>query len=94
MALTVGTRELKNRLTKYLRMVRAGTRLVVTDRGTPVAEVSPLGRTVEVEPFEAWLAQLAGSGRVRLPDAGALGSFKPERIKGRPVSETIVEDRR
>jgi antitoxin (DNA-binding transcriptional repressor) of toxin-antitoxin stability system len=36
---TVGVRELKNRLSHYLRLVRGGERVLVTDRGEVVAEV-------------------------------------------------------
>jgi prevent-host-death family protein len=39
----VGARELKVRLGRYLRRVRQGQRLVVTDRGEPVAELRPIG---------------------------------------------------
>src|SRR3989304_5686519 len=35
----VGARELKTRLGTYLRKVRQGSTLVVTDRGEPVAEL-------------------------------------------------------
>ena len=41
--------ELKNHLSQYLRVVRGGTRLVVMDRDTPVAELGPItsaGKTV------------------------------------------------
>lgn len=34
--------ELKNHLSRYLRVVRGGTRLVVMDRDTPVAELRPI----------------------------------------------------
>jgi antitoxin (DNA-binding transcriptional repressor) of toxin-antitoxin stability system len=40
---TVGTRELKDRLTHYLRLVRKGTTLIVTDRGKPVAGLAAEG---------------------------------------------------
>ena len=33
----VGIRELKNRLSQYLKRVRVGERVVVTERGKPVA---------------------------------------------------------
>jgi prevent-host-death family protein len=36
---TVGVRELKNRLSHYLRLVREGESVLVTDRGEVVAEV-------------------------------------------------------
>lgn len=38
---TVGIRELKNRLSEYLRAVRVGERVLVTDRGEVVAELVP-----------------------------------------------------
>lgn len=38
---TVGVRELKNRLSEYLRHVRAGESVLVTDRGEVVAEIGP-----------------------------------------------------
>ncbi|HYO46432.1 MAG TPA: type II toxin-antitoxin system prevent-host-death family antitoxin [Gemmatimonadota bacterium] len=39
----VGIRELKNRLSEYLRLVRAGERVLVTDRGEVIAELGPPG---------------------------------------------------
>lgn len=39
----VGIRELKNKLSEYLRLVRAGERILVTDRGEVVAELAPPG---------------------------------------------------
>ena len=38
---TVGVRELKNRLSEFLREVRRGESVLVTDRGEVVAEFSP-----------------------------------------------------
>ena len=35
----VGVRELKNRLSEYLRLVRNGEQILVTDRGDVVAEL-------------------------------------------------------
>jgi len=40
---TVGLRELKNHLSEYVRMVRAGDHVQVTDRGQVVAELIPPG---------------------------------------------------
>ncbi|MCL6650236.1 MAG: type II toxin-antitoxin system prevent-host-death family antitoxin [Chloroflexi bacterium] len=42
---TVGLRELKNRLSAYVREVRAGRSIAVTDRGQVVAELHPPGLT-------------------------------------------------
>ena len=38
---TVGVAELRQNLSKYLRLVEQGERLVVTDRNRPVAELGP-----------------------------------------------------
>jgi prevent-host-death family protein len=40
---TVGVRELKNSLSEYLRRVRSGESVLVTDRGEIVAELAPPG---------------------------------------------------
>ena len=40
--LSISVSQLKARLSECLRLVRGGNTLVVTDRGTPVAMVSPL----------------------------------------------------
>jgi antitoxin (DNA-binding transcriptional repressor) of toxin-antitoxin stability system len=39
----VGIRELKNRLSEYVRLVRNGEAVLVTDRGSVVAELRPPG---------------------------------------------------
>jgi prevent-host-death family protein len=59
----VGVRELKNRLSAYLRRVARGERIVVTMRGKPVAEMWPAGRRPEVD---ADLLRLEAAGRVTL----------------------------
>ncbi len=38
---TVGIRDLKNKLSEYVREVRAGEEILVTDRGQIVAELRP-----------------------------------------------------
>ena len=39
---TVGTRELKNRLSEYLRRVKAGETIIITVRGEPVGQILPI----------------------------------------------------
>ncbi len=43
---TVGLRELKNRLSEYVRLVRSGRGIRVTDRGEVVAELLPPHRSI------------------------------------------------
>lgn len=60
----VGIRELKNRLSEYVRLVRGGEHLLVTDRGVVVAELrQPGDATVEAE-RRSRLAHLIREGRV------------------------------
>ena len=44
---TVGIRELKARLSSYVRQAKSGTSVVITDRGEPVARLVPMGRSLE-----------------------------------------------
>lgn len=87
---TVGIRELKNRLSEYLQRVFGGERVIVTDRGRPVAVLSPPPETAADERIEAMLRQgLAkwGGGKPR-------GSTRPPKIKGPSISQTVIEGRR
>jgi prevent-host-death family protein len=86
----VGARELKVRLGKYLRRVRQGRRLVVTDRGQPVAELRPIeGESA----MASILAALEARGAVTRPTQKKLPAFRPIVSRGRPASEAVVEDR-
>lgn len=74
----VGSRELKTRLGTYLARVRAGETILVTDRGTPVAELRPVGALDD--PLDEALRKLAAEGVVTLPAEDAPApSFEPVR---------------
>ncbi|MCP4654640.1 MAG: type II toxin-antitoxin system prevent-host-death family antitoxin [bacterium] len=90
---TVGSRELKTRLGAYLRQVRAGATLVVTDRGRPVAELRPL--SLEGEGLEARLYELAARGVIgdEVAERVPLEAFEPVVSHGGSLSEAIREDR-
>ncbi len=90
--MTVGTKDLKNRLSHYLRRVRDGEVVRVTDRGKVVAELRP------VEPAEgdddAALADLEALGVVTKGTA-RFGAFKGVRLrKGVLASRAVLDDRR
>ena len=61
MSNTVGVAELRQNLSKYLRRIEAGERLVVTDRNRPVAELGPPPTTGSA------LDRLIADGQVRPP---------------------------
>jgi antitoxin (DNA-binding transcriptional repressor) of toxin-antitoxin stability system len=60
----VGVRELKNRLSEYLRLVRGGEEILVTDRGEVVAELRRPSPRIEL-PHPA-LMEAIRQGRARL----------------------------
>lgn len=62
---TVGIRELKNRLSEYVREVRLGERVLVSDRGLIVAELREAGADAH-EGLPSGLAALAKDGQVTL----------------------------
>ena len=61
MSETVGIAELRQNLSKYLRKVAEGERLIVTDRNRPVAELAPPPKT------GSRLDQLIAEGKVKPP---------------------------
>ncbi len=90
----VGIKELKNRLTHYLRLTKTGGKVIVTDRGKPIAIFHNLDIMEETAGVEERLAALSKRGLVRLPiKKGKLSCELPIRIKGKPVSEIIIEER-
>jgi prevent-host-death family protein len=90
---SVGSRELKNRLGAYLRQVREGTTILVTDRGRPIAELRPLAATANSE--EEALASLAADGLVSPPTSDHLTpDYEPLRFEGQSLSAAIIEERR
>lgn len=89
----VGTRELKNRLSHYLRRIRESREpIYVTDRGEIVAELRPVtdgGVDDEI------LLALAATGELTLGNGRRFKRFKPIKPK-RAVSLAgiVLEDRR
>jgi prevent-host-death family protein len=86
----VGARELKVRLGRYLRRVRQGQRLVVTDRGEPVAELRPIGGSAG---FDSVLAALEARGVIARPSRKKLTAFRPIESRGGALSTAVGADR-
>jgi prevent-host-death family protein len=91
MRASVGSRELKTRLGAYLRKVRRGATLLVTDRGEPVAELRPLDDgAARLDPG---LAALEALGVVTRNPTARLAPFRPLRSTGRSASEAVIDGR-
>ena len=88
---TVGVRDLKANLSRHLKRVRAGARLLVTDRGRSIATIVPVAEHTD----QAWLHRLVAEGKVhwngQKPSVPARGvRQKP----GKLASDMVLEDRR
>lgn len=84
---TVGVAELRQNLSRYLRRVQNGERLLVTDRNRPVAELGPAPST------GAALDRLIADGRVSRPMRRGLPPALP--MEGDPyaLSQALDEIR-
>jgi prevent-host-death family protein len=91
---TVGIKELKNRLTQYLRRTKQGEEVIVTERGQPIALIQPIKSADKAVSLEAKLARLAAQGVLSLPTRRPLRRVRLVKVSGKPISKTIVEDRR
>ena len=94
---TVGVRDLKNKLSEYLRRVRLGERVLVTDRGEVVAELLPPGQGQDDPSVPAGLQSLVRRGLLTLgvPDGTDLYPALPRKHDGRrrSVAQLLDEER-
>jgi hypothetical protein len=93
---TVGIKELKNNLSAYLREVRKGTRVLVSDRGEVVAELREPGAVYATEDEEnPVLAAWVRAGIVTLPKRPRTPTPKsPVRLPDGTAARLLDEDRR
>ena len=87
---TVGLRELKENLSKVLNEVKAGERVLVTDRKKRVALIVPLGTDED----GGKLLELIRKGSVHWSGGKPAGICSRIRVRGKRVSEAVLEDRR
>jgi len=93
---TVGIRELKNRLSEYLRRVRSGESVLVTDRGEVIAEFSPPGRVPADTSLPAGLLALARRGLLTLgsPSDTSVYVALPRARRGKRSAAELLDDER
>jgi prevent-host-death family protein len=94
---TVGIRELKNRLSDYVRQVRTGEGVLVTDRGQVVAELTPPGRGASDPTVPAGLLALARRNLVALGTQNGADVYpvlpRPRRGRRRTAAQLLDEER-
>ncbi len=87
---TVGIRELKRNLSAYLRSVKAGEKVVITDRKKEIAVIVPFREADSQEK----ILQLVREGIADWSGGKPHGMFARIKSKGKSVSAAVVEDRR
>ena len=87
---TVGIRELKRDLSKYLRSVKAGNKVIITDRNREIAVIVPFKKADD----QGKILQLIREGVADWSGEKPRGMSARIRSKGKSVSEAVVEDRR
>ena len=89
----LGLREANQQFSKAIKAVRAGKQVVLTDRGRPIAVITPikdtdaLGAALEAMVDEGFLKPASRKGPTPAP------RWRPVKIKGRPLSQTVIDER-
>ena len=89
----MGLREANQRFSQAIKAVKAGREVVLTERGKPIAVIKPLEKESKLDArlrrleAEGLLRQALKRGPMPVP------KWKPVRIKGKPLSQTISEER-
>jgi len=85
----VGTRELKSKLSEYMRRVKSGETILVTEHGKPIGQIIPVKPTIQEKlqiVVDAGLADWNGK-KVKLGEPAAINR------SAKQISDLVVEDR-
>ena len=85
--ISVGIKELKTKLSSYVDKVRQGEEVVITEHGKEVALVVPISKERKA------LKSLIDAGRAKW-SGGKPEGIDNVKIKGKPLSKTVLEERR
>jgi prevent-host-death family protein len=85
----VGTRELKNKLSEYLRRVKTGETIIVTDHGKTIGHIVPVQPSVEQR-----IQSMVTAGQADWNGHKIKPQLPTIKNKGnRTLSDLIIEDR-
>lgn len=86
---TIGIRELKENLGLYMKKVKTGEKIIVTDRKKEIAVIMPL----EKREKEEKIYQLIQRGAAIWSGGKPQGMRNRIILKGKPISDAVIEDR-
>ena len=88
MGSSVGVRELRQNLSRYLGRVKAGEAFVVTERGSEVARLTPSGGG-----RQSALARLIAERGATIPRGDLIANLGPRHRVGRSTADALAEQR-
>jgi len=90
---TVGIKDIKNNLSRYLSRVKSGEEILITERGKPIARI--IKENGKNNSLRQALVPLIDKGIIAMPTQ-ALSKESPDRVQasGKSTSEMVAEDRR
>jgi prevent-host-death family protein len=90
---TAGIKELKNRLSAYLALVKTGEDVLITERGKVIARI--VSEVSQKTSLRQALQPLVMEGLVDLPvDRIDRAVSDPVELPGKEVADMVIEDRR
>lgn len=96
MSKAVGIRELKTHLSRYVKEVKDGDEILVSERGRIVARIVPVEPHSEATRLQNLLLKLSAEGQIILPKIHKKTErpARRKKIKGSPFSDAVLEGRR
>jgi prevent-host-death family protein len=86
----IGLREANLHFTKYVKMIKDGKEVILTERGTPIAVIKPIPQKGGIE---SKIKSLEEQGLLKGAKKGKLPVHRPITIRGKPISEVVMEER-
>jgi len=87
--ITVGIRELKTHLSSYVRRVKSGASVIITEHGKPVGRIVPMRSSLETRLQDLSEAGLAAWSGQRLPPMAPVARTRGQQA----VSDLLLKDR-
>ena len=86
----IGIRQLKEHMSEYMRKVKGGQSIMVTERNKEIAIIMPIDQKTD----EAGVHRLIAEGRAEWSGGKPRGARKRVELGGDSVSDAVIEDRR
>ena len=89
----LGLREANQQFSKAIKAVRAGKEVVLTERGRPIAVITPIKEkdaldvALQTMVDEGFLTPASRKGPTPAP------RWRPVKVKGKPLSQSVLDDR-